>query len=326
MRDQDLMDSLRRHAEGLDVRAPDVGAEEVRSRRTRRGTGRAVLAVAMAVVVIVVVVAIVASQHDDDRSLRLTPPSATSSTPSTATSSSPLSVTTTLPAPHVDASFDALPERGIVVYVSESDVLTLYDMDGNRVAQGTGELQIGNEPWWPLRLVRDVDGAHLAARVPPSSESGVPDCDTPVEGGGTKVAVCRQQQFVSVIGSSDRPVAGPMGPGRWWYAVPSPDGKRIAAQWLGECESPTGFVVATAGGPISTVTGESGELVGGAPESEVIGWTPDGRVIAHIGSGQCGKAGAEPGTHLIDLDGDRDVLVQAEVDGNHVQEVGLWTK
>jgi len=88
-----------------------------------------------------------------------------------------------------------------------------------------------------------------------------------------------------------RDLAGPAGEvGHWRFALPSPKGDWVLAQWSGECEVPTAYLVAVTSGrlrPIDT-------------NSAAIGWTRQGRAIVGLSGGVCGEAAKEPGTYLVD--------------------------
>ena len=91
--------------------------------------------------------------------------------------------------------------------------------------------------------------------------------------------------------------------GLWAWAAASPDGKTILAQFYSECEVPTAFFVAAAGGTPRAVTGPYTH--DDPPEDSVaLGWTSDGRAIvffpAEPGCGGTRKSGV----YLISLSGD----------------------
>lgn len=79
--------------------------------------------------------------------------------------------------------------------------------------------------------------------------------------------------------------------GHWAGAEISPDGRWIAAQWSGECEVPTAFLVRVADG---AVFGPTGAPVGPAiedfpAESTVLGWDGERALVALL-QGACGSA------------------------------------
>jgi hypothetical protein len=98
-----------------------------------------------------------------------------------------------------------------------------------------------------------------------------------------------------------RVVAGPRrGGGHWMWAQFSPDGKAILAQWSGECESPSAYLVA--GGRVRPYGGSD------AVESYALGWLPDGRAVVSFWSGICGAGIPTPGVYAVPLQGKPQLL------------------
>jgi hypothetical protein len=83
--------------------------------------------------------------------------------------------------------------------------------------------------------------------------------------------------------------------GFWAFALSSPDGSRLLAEWSGECESQTAFFAEADGSNPVPVTGERG--LAGAPSSGVIGWTADGGALVFLGPTACGSGDALPGVY-----------------------------
>lgn len=102
--------------------------------------------------------------------------------------------------------------------------------------------------------------------------------------------------------------------GRWVSAMPSPDGRTLLAQWLGECEIPVAYLV-----PLATRKPRpvAPALHGGASETVAVGWSADGRAGVFFKS-VCGGAELRPGLYLVPPDGDRE-FVTADID-----EVRRW--
>jgi hypothetical protein len=94
------------------------------------------------------------------------------------------------------------------------------------------------------------------------------------------------------------PPPGSAGFGHWVRVLISPDGSTLLAQWSGECEVPTAFLVPTTGGTARPVTGENG-----LEESVGLGWSPDGRAVVYVPQGTCGPGTPVPGLYLVSLAG-----------------------
>ena len=99
-----------------------------------------------------------------------------------------------------------------------------------------------------------------------------------------------------LVGGRRRRIVGPahvyMGrpAGHWRFVRAAPNGT-LLAQWSGECESPSAFLIA--GGKLR-------ELGGKATESVALGWGIDGRAFVHFPQGICGgtvKGG--PGVYAV---------------------------
>jgi hypothetical protein len=104
----------------------------------------------------------------------------------------------------------------------------------------------------------------------------------------------RASAIVRVDSRGRRRLAGPARPGGWWTGVtPSPDGTRLLAQWSGECESPTAYLVDARTGRL-TLLGSPG----GAAESVALGWH-GARPVVQLPSTACGAAG-RPGVYLFE--------------------------
>lgn len=94
--------------------------------------------------------------------------------------------------------------------------------------------------------------------------------------------------------------------GGWWvYALPSPDGSLVLAQWSGECEVPTAFFVDGR----SVVTVDGFERIGPAADSWALGWTRDGRAVVTLSGGPCSSPFRRPGVYLLDGPGDGELLL-----------------
>jgi hypothetical protein len=99
--------------------------------------------------------------------------------------------------------------------------------------------------------------------------------------------------------------------GHWRWAIPSPDGSTVLAQWSGECEVPVAFFVDRASGSMTEVTGAG---LGEAPESTGFGWSTDGRAVVALWGGVCGRGFDGPGIYLFDRPGHGVLLFRMEPD------------
>jgi hypothetical protein len=100
-----------------------------------------------------------------------------------------------------------------------------------------------------------------------------------------------------VIPGTNQPVAG-----HWARAMVSPDGEWVAAQWSGECEVQTTFLVRTADGAVFDTAGQPlGSVSGDWPASEslALGWSDSRAIVADIGSA-CGSANGSSAVRSID--------------------------
>jgi hypothetical protein len=115
-----------------------------------------------------------------------------------------------------------------------------------------------------------------------------------------QLQVCRRRITVALVRpggtSTPRLVAGPRrGLGRWAWAEFSPNGRSILAQWSGECESPSAYLIV--GGRVRPYGGSD------AVESVGLGWLPDGRAVVSFWSGICGAGISAPGVYAVPLRG-----------------------
>jgi hypothetical protein len=97
----------------------------------------------------------------------------------------------------------------------------------------------------------------------------------------------------------DQPEERPGTSGFWAFALPSPDGSMLLAEWSGECESQTAFFARADGSNPVPVTGERG--LADAPSSSVIGWAADGGALVFLGpGGSCGSGDAPAGVYRFE--------------------------
>jgi hypothetical protein len=104
------------------------------------------------------------------------------------------------------------------------------------------------------------------------------------------------------------------------WALPSPDGRWVLAQWSGECEAPMAFLISTVDGQLLAVNAIA------ASESYGLGWTPDGRAIVQLGHGVCAVGNAEPGVYLRDPETSTEAALELVVPLPGLQQRAfVWT-
>jgi hypothetical protein len=91
-------------------------------------------------------------------------------------------------------------------------------------------------------------------------------------------------------------VGAPDTSGFWAFALPSPDGTMLLAQWSGECEVQTAFLAGIEGSDPRPITGQRGLV--GTPASKALGWTTDGGALVFLGpGGPCGSSSDPAGVY-----------------------------
>ena len=215
------------------------------------------------------------------------------SAPTTSSTVGELVGTTARKAPTVAVDQAGLQRADLAVVKDDGDEIILISFDGAEVGRGR------RGGWYPAERDRGVDvGSDGTLAEAPALDDALPDCG-PVHGrGGVRAAVCGTDNAYTEIrvlaaDNTSRVLAGPVNPtGRWRYALPSPDGRWVLAQWSGECEVPTAYLFRVAGG--------AGQPVVGAEfETTAVGWSPDGRAVVGLWPGGCGAASEAPGTYLV---------------------------
>jgi hypothetical protein len=219
----------------------------------------------------------------------------------TSTSTSAVSATTpTSPVSHRSSGTIAIDDQALrradLALFGEND-FALVSFDGTELGRGSLDGWYTNDP----DLGLDIEGTSGAWSVSeaPALDEPVPGCAAVHSAGGNRVAICGPEHEPGEIrlATGDgrfRLIAGAANPtGHWRYALPSPDGRWVLAQWSGECEVPVAYLFPAAGGP--------GQAVAGADrETSAIGWTPDGTAIVGFWEGACGAGTDQPGTYLVD--------------------------
>ena len=122
--------------------------------------------------------------------------------------------------------------------------------------------------------------------------------------------------FVRPAGSSARRLVARArrGDGRWTWAEFSPTGGAILAQWSGECESPSAYLITH--GRIRPYGGSD------AVESVGLGWLPDKRAVVSFWSGVCGAGNPAPGVYAVPARG-RPQRLQA-FSGRLAPQLAMW--
>jgi hypothetical protein len=245
---------------------------------------------------------LVASCGDPTERQRVSAVSTTSSLPSTASDASP---SARQPRAVV---LPRLPEQGVVV--EDGGSVVLVDLDGRVITRLRGfELYYQRTVPGPVVLRRDRDeyfvlhvGSHTvgpltsrddASALSPQFQAGFgPDADPelpyPV---GTRI--------------EDQPE---LRSGFWAYALPSPDGSRVLAQWSGECEVPNAFFVEEG----SAVTVDGYRSIVRAADSIALGWTPDGRAVVMLFGGACSNGIDRPGVYVFEAPGAGELMFETD--------------
>jgi hypothetical protein len=199
----------------------------------------------------------------------------------------------TPPAARVPVDQDAMQRADLAIIDDEKDQIVLITFDGTELGRGA------RAGWYPTEPDRGVDiEPDGTLGQAPVLDDPLPGCEAVHGRGGMRVAVCgaNGSNEITVVGADNtsRLLAGPVtATGRWRYAVPSPDGRWVLAQWSGECEVPTAYLLRVEGGPARPVFDH-------ASESSAAGWSSDGRAVVALWPGSCGSAAEQPGTYLVD--------------------------
>jgi hypothetical protein len=103
------------------------------------------------------------------------------------------------------------------------------------------------------------------------------------------------------------------GLGRWTWAEFSETGTAILAQWSGECESPSAYLI----------VGRHIRPYGGSDtvESVPLGWLPNGRAVVSFWSGVCGAGIPSPGVYAVPRRGRPELLRRS---GRPAPALAMW--
>lgn len=290
----DLTARLRDEADRLDAAAPPITPADAGSASPAASTNRRWLPAAAAVIVLAGIgAAWLLLAGDDDEEQLIVP------------ADPPTTTTTTTTVPPLDLLNSSM---GIAV-VSADDLTRIYDLDGT---------DLGTLP----APIEAINGPELLVTDPPSpvdpiDPAEVPEgCTSAYGGGGVRVALCggaaHEVRTIDVIDATgearrltgppfyegDEDVPAQPYAGHWRWALPSPDGRWVLAQWSGECEVPEAFLTRTDGEGVPL---ELAPVPGGT-RSKGLGWTEDGRAIIELGHAACGTTADQPGVYLLDPD------------------------
>ena len=209
-------------------------------------------------------------------------------------SSSPTSgsspATAASPSTRAPASIELpwLPPQGVVVELNggvafvamDGRVLaTVHDLDLANPTEAPGPILLRKEHAW---FALDV-GLHRLRRIGRVRADALRTLDDP--------AIDLPVPATSIVNGEPA--------GHWRFAMLSPAGDRILAQWSGECEVPTAYVVTIQDGPPVPITGAGSEML----ESFALGWTRGGRALAVLPFGACGSGAEVPGVYAFDASG-----------------------
>ena len=73
----------------------------------------------------------------------------------------------------------------------------------------------------------------------------------------------------------------------------SPDRETLLAQWSGQCEAQSAYLV-------SVATGKARSILEPSAESSAIGWTPAGKAKISVPRGACGSSHLRAGIYAVD--------------------------
>jgi hypothetical protein len=122
-------------------------------------------------------------------------------------------------------------------------------------------------------------------------------------------------------GSQRLRVAAPRdskGLGHWVMSVASPSGRRVLAQWRGECEVPTAYLI---NARTEHITDIGDRISGLLPESIALGWLSDKGALVHFPLGACGTSVPRPGVYIVSPSG---TIGQRVVTTPRAARVYMW--
>jgi hypothetical protein len=231
--------------------------------------------------------------------------------------------TVTLPSPTTTLPDAAATWPASGIAVTENGRLVLLDYEGGLVAEAptpvVDRLATADAGLDTVVVVSATEFT-LAPASAQGSESP-PDCEPPV-GTELRITLCgggathSRERVVRIDASGATTVlADKVGlVGHWRWALPSPDGRWVLAQWSAECESPQAYLI--------PADGSLPRLL--VDESTGVGWSPDGKAILRLRGGSCGEGSEQPGTYVVDpASGERTIL---RPESDPLSQTFLWLR
>jgi hypothetical protein len=202
-----------------------------------------------------------------------------------------------------------LPARGVAEWTQRGVVLESLRGRAIGLLQG---LHLAEPRGTHGLLLQDGRGHVLAVdaharRVRPASPmpSRHPGCRLADQTMRQELLICGRRLDVVLVRPGGMPARQVVararrGLGRWTWAEFSQTGTAILAQWLGECESPSAYLI----------VGRWIRPYGGSEtvESVPLGWLPDGRALVSFWSGACGAGIHTPGVYAVPRRGRPELL------------------
>jgi hypothetical protein len=250
-----------------------------------------------------------------------------------------------------------LPDDGYAVGRRGQDGVEFFDLNGKRVASiPTARLEDHNSngpPDGTVRLV--IRGRAFVARAGASALASAPrkpverpawngsGCVVTDEADGVQYAVCDPENgtdsstIVAIRGAQRTTLLGfpralypdqevpSIAGGHWRWALVSPDGQWVLAQYSSDCETTFAFLVPARGGPAVLPQGGAPKDV---PQSVGYGWASTGEALVRLAyESPCGSGVEVPGIYAIADPGNKRFLVADEPSDPGkagTKQVALW--
>jgi len=205
---------------------------------------------------------------------------------------------------------------------SRDEVARLHTATGSVIDLPFGAIDVSSDRTWVTSRTPSPDATYAGATAfdARSGQSVHFDTDCFV---GDDDAIGRVDICNDTIHVKGLTIGKPFDTGGHWEAAQvSPDGKRLLAQFSGECEAQSAWFVPLTGsdhrpqlaGPPGTEWDSSG-----------LGWLPDGRAVISYGPGVCGTALPNgPGVYLVSPTGALQSIYPVSAD-IMAWGAGLWT-
>jgi hypothetical protein len=144
------------------------------------------------------------------------------------------------------------------------------------------------------KAVNEVRSPHQVCE--PASASGYTVCGYPLQKRvPSSIWASFGRSAVRLTGPAETVKQDPY-PAGFWVAgrlFRSPDGKTLLAQWSGQCEVQSTYLV-------SATTGRARPILGSADESSALGWTRNGLARIRVPRPTCGGAHLRAGIYAVD--------------------------